>query len=274
VRLSENRFYSVVRGDELTTLQHAAYAPGSNHEAVLAQARARGIDGVVFGEVLDYQCDDELDDTDPETEDAVAGGPSVPESDVTGQRSQLQRSAEVAIAFKLVDARTGEVRAVRETRHQFSGASDLETTNLPSRGDVLDKLTDMCLEEFVELLAPHQIEKQMQLARAGWYGRDARLTREANRLAVQGDWDRARDLWQQAADRNPDCDSALFNLAIDATHRQQYAHAEELAMEAIRIRHTEQYADGLALIREYRSGFNSMQQQRDRRVLQAAATLR
>lgn len=272
-RLSDNRFYSVVDASELTTVQHAAYAPDPGNDALLAQARERGIDGVVFGEVTEYRWSDPVGGDAVNPSSTVSGASPEAGDSTVAAGVPLRRDASVAVTFRLVDARTGEIRAVKAAEHVYSSAADSTKTPLPSRDEVLTKLTAMCLDDFVEVLAPHQSESRIKLACGGWYGRDAADVRGGNRLAIRGDWDSARDRWEAVINRNAECDAALFNLAIDAAHRQQYSRAEELAMQAIRIRHTDQYASGLARIREYRTGYDAVAEQRDRRVLQAFATL-
>ena len=276
-RLWENRFYSLVDASELTPVQHAAYTPCQTDERLLHQARERGIDGVIVGEVVAYRCDDEIL---KESEIQLSEQSRAPASHERSplhvgftHRERIHREATVAVTFRLVDAQTGEVRASRETSHHFSGESPPDGTPLPPRGEVLTTLTDMCLDDFIAQLAPHQVECDVKLARGRWLGTVASDIRTGNRLAAAGDWDGARDRWQAAVDRNPECDAALFNLALDAVHRQQYAAAEDLAMRAIRLKHTDRYAEGLESIRQYRTGYEAVQQQRDSRVLQASSQL-
>jgi hypothetical protein len=264
-RLWDGRFYSLVDPAELESAQHAACPSLPTEEVVLALARDRGVDAVIFGEVREFHCDDhpvEVESDRSADEDANAGDMAA------------SREAVVAVTFRLLDTRTGEVRAAKDTSHRFQAQSGTGRPALPERDEVLAKLTKMCVNDFVEMLAPHQVERPIELASGGWYRRQAAEVRNGNRLAARGDWDAARDHWQSAVDQNGECDAALFNLAIDAAHRQQYARAEEPAMQAIRIRHMDRYAEGLERIRSYRNGYDAVQQQRDRRVLQASASSR
>ena len=213
-RLWDNRFYSVVDGSELTSVQHAAYVLDPGDESLLAQARERGIDGVVFGEVHEYRCEDQaLRDTSRQMLVGKHTSDNEPEAGHSlqpagsAQRDRLRREARVAVTFRLVDARTGDVRAAKETDHHFSGESGPDSS-LPPSSEVLADLTAQCLDDFVEVLAPHQSDITMKLACGGWYGRDAADVRSGNRLAGRGDWDAARDRWQVVIDRNAECDAA------------------------------------------------------------------
>ncbi len=271
-RLSVHQGYTVVDQSELMVVQHAACTTCPTESALLVQARERGLDGVIVGEVVAYRCDDDL--RDPATSSSATDRDKHSDAARPGlmQRGELRREATVAINFRLLDARTGEVRAEKETLHTFRCATGAESSQLPSRSLVLGELTNLCVNDFLELLAPYQEDCEMKLARAGWYGRTATSVRTGNRMAMQGNWDAARDHWQSAIDRDSHCDAALYNLALDAAHRQQYARAEDFAMQAIRLRHTDNYAEGLERIRQHRSGFDAVAEHRDRRVLQASAT--
>jgi hypothetical protein len=264
-RLAQQRGWELVDPEELSGVKHAACTSCPSEAALLAQARAAGVDGIIVGEVSDYECSDELLTASGERLDAAAAG---------DEQHELHREARVAITFRLVDARTGLTRATKETRHEERCTSQGGGDALPSRPLLLEELTDRCIADFLELLAPHQEDCRMKLARNRWYGPSSADIRGGNRLALQGDWDAARDRWQAAVARNDRCDAALYNLAIDAAQRQQYAEAEELAMRAIRLRHTETYAQGLERIRQSRSGHDAAAAHQDQRVLQASADFR
>jgi len=278
-RLWDNQFYRIVDQSEVVPVQHAAYVPETADDQVLARARERGIDGVVLGEVRAYRCEDEILRSSEfhlhDATDSAARGPEARGELHVGfsQQEQIRREATVTIALRLVDARTGEVRASREATHHFRGESTPGGPALPPRGEVLDQLMQMCLDEFIALLAPHEKECRVKLATSRWYSGEAGDVRAGNRLADDGDWDGARQRWQAALQRDPDADAALYNLAIDAARRRAYAEAEEYAMRAIRVRHTDGYARGLEQIRQQRTAHESVEQQRTQQVLQASALL-
>lgn len=276
-RLWDSRFYTLVDPAELAPVQHASLSPPAREEFVLRQAREAGVDAVILGEVLDYRCDDE-----PLTRTDSFFGRDSGRKFFERERLQVsliprdrvRREATVNIAFRLVDARTGEVRATRQCAHHFKEDLDVKDGELPPRGKVLNDLTEDCVAEFVELLAPHEASCQMRLARSEWPLPGAIDVRRGNRAALSGNWQSAREHWRKALEKNPNCDSALYNLAIDSASRQMYAEAEELAMQALQVEHCELYTLGLADIRRQRSEFESSLEQHDDRVLQAVATFR
>lgn len=283
-RLGDNRFYALVDPAEIAPVQHAVCAQAAGCDEWLRCARERGIDGVILGEVLEYRCEDTAvtrgeppSEEEPSADQPTGDEPTGSDSDRgrwpfgRSARERRQREASVAIAFRFVDAQTGEVRAAHQASRRYHAESAAAGEERPSRDDILHQLTQECLEEFLVLLAPQQVESQLLLARGKWYNRGAAAVREGNRLALQGDWDAARDLWLAAVARDGECDAALYNLAVDAARRLQYGEAEELAMRAIRTRHTDLYAQGLEQIRRYRTGYEAVEQQRNQRILQASA---
>lgn len=272
-RISNNRFYALVDQSDMAPPVHAACALTASDDQWLCCARERGVDGVIIGEVREYRCDDRV----------VAGGDASggPEDEAPAEHDrarwqaglrrpeQIHRDAVVTVAFRLVDAQTGEVRAAREASHRFHG-EESAAADLPSRSEVLAGLTRQCLDEFVEMLAPHQVSGELPLACTRWFCRTRQEVRTGNRHALSGDWDAARDAWQAALDQNADCDAALYNLALDAARRHLYGEAEDLAMRAIRVRHTDRYAQGLEQIRQFRTSYEAVEQQRNERVLHAS----
>jgi hypothetical protein len=273
-RLWENNFYNLVELSEASSVQHAAYTPCAQQDCLLREARQTGVDGVILGEVREYRCEDQvLQESEFLVHNEEGGKADGGEHLDVGfaRRDRVRREGTVTISFRLVDARTGEIRATREASHHYSGETGADDAPLPTRGEVLDTLVHSCVDEFVTMLAPHETESQARLARGRWLRGGSRELRAGNRAAETGVWDDARDHWQEALDRNPDCDAALYNLAIDSAHRQNYSDAEEYAMRALQLRHTTVYAEGLEQIRRHRASCEAAQQQRDHRVLQAAA---
>lgn len=273
-RLAENRFYHVVDPAQISPLRQASVTQ-IDEECLLGQARASGVDAVLMGEVRAYRCDDEML---ADAENSAGAGLSAAELSRDWltldfkHRGRIRRNAEVAIAFRLVDARTGEVRASRECSRTYNKLVRPDDESGPGRVDVLNELVDGCVQDFVDQLAPHENQCLMSLARGEWLRPGCLEVRKGNKAAIAGDWAAARQHWEVALELNPDCDSALYNLAIDAANHQQYSDAEDFAMQALRIEHCELYTDGLARIRSHRSDFESSIEQRDNRILQAAAS--
>lgn len=272
-QLWENEFYTIVDPAPLSReLQLASYEEGGIHDVnfheFLAPARAQGIDGVVMGEVVEYQCQDQQV---RRVGMAISSGGTPNRSGAGGIggefRENVVREGVVTISFRLIDVETGEIRAAHQVSHRYTGDSEVVAGKLPSQAEVLDGLTQKCLEEIVEMLAPHEATCRIQLATCDVWTRGRRDVKEGNRHAIEGDWELAEKQWQAAVDKEPRNHAALFNLAVAADHRHDYAAAEEFAMQALRLQHKTCYTSGLDTIRSHRGAAEKSEEQRDARAV-------
>lgn len=273
--LWENEFYTLVDRSELQPVMQVGFdSAGSNDvKSLIDPAKAAGIDGLIVGDVVEYRCDDRVfESTDfrflnRSKEDADG------EEDVNGfglsQKQTLQREATVTIAFRLVDVNTGEVRASKRVSKHFEGRLVDGQGELPPSGAILDDLLTQCVDEIVQMLAPHSVPCSMKLATSDWLTRGRRHVARGIKAAEKGDWKTARDEWLAALEENPENDAALFNLALAAAADAKYEQAEEYAMQALRLRHKPCYAKGVEEIRRHRTAFEEASQQRDARIVPA-----
>jgi len=277
-QLWQNEFYTVVDRSELShELQLAAFEQSEEkshrYHEFLAPARNKGIDGVIMGEVREYRCEDKH--VRRTSFSASNGGGMIGSNRAMGTgiglefRENLVREAVVTMAFRLVDVETGEIRASREVSHKLSEERELASGKQVSQSEVLNRLTQECLDEIVGMLAPHEATSQIQLAVCDVWTKGRRDVKEGNQQAVRGNWEQAEHHWQTALQIEPNNHAALFNLAIAADHRHEYAVAEELAMQALRLQHKTCYTEGLDKIRTHRNATEKAAEQRDARVATA-----
>jgi hypothetical protein len=277
-QLGENQFYSVVDRTELSQqIQMASFSPGKQNEigSVVDAARSSKIDGVVLGEVLAYRCEDRHErNTRLKFDRAQAADRERLFDHRPGLevREDLVRDATVAMAFRLVEVKTGEVRASRQVSHQYEGRLENGVGKLPEPEEILAQLSQQCLSDIVDMLAPHQSSTQMELARCDVWTKGRQDVKEGILYAEKGDWDEAELRWLKAVEENPKNHAALFNLAIAADQRQCYDLALEFAMRALRLQHSDCYAKGVSLIRAHRSSHEKSQDQRDAQVVNEAET--
>lgn len=175
-------------------------------------------------------------------------------------------TAEVRLDFQLIDTTTGEVLASREMTRS-APSDDGEKTKATTL--LLYRLLDDCVGEFVTELEPRQTDSTIELADGSWYTLNGSLVRRGVRLARRGRWQQAEDAWNRALAHNAHDDAALFNLAVASAQTGDYGAAEDFAMEALRIRHTECYAAGLEQIRSLRTAREEVEQQMRTAVLPA-----
>jgi len=266
-RLWKNEFYTVIdRSDVSGNVLPATYQQTGDLSQVLIPAKNAGVDGVILGEVVEYRCED-----DKAQSTAVNFGSSEHENHHGTHRDSgfgfeqhqtLTRQGTVTIAFRLVDSRTGEVRASERISHHFDGQVVDGVGTIPSRGEVLDNLTQLCLDDIVAMLAPHEVECRVQFGSCDVWTKGRRPVQQGIILARRGDWEEAEERWENALEMNAENHAAIFNLALVAAHKRNYEEAETLAMKAIRIQHKSCYAAGLETIRNHRDDFEETEHQR------------
>lgn len=267
-RLWDNEFYALVDPSNLAPVRMAAATDtGANVQPAdyLDSARSHEVDGLLIGDVIEYRCDDQvLTNTDMHVgSDHTADRRSGVDVGVSHQQT-IHREATVAIAFRLVEVGTGKVRATRKTMHNFQGDLVPGQGTIPTSGEVLDELTERCVDEFVATLAPHEVELQLTLARSHWVQRGQALVGKGNDFARRGRWEEAIAAWKQALEANPANDAALYNLAIGHAAEHDYCQAEDFAIQAMNVRLKSLYSDGLEQIRGLASDHEKTLRQRQR----------
>lgn len=193
---------------------------------VLAAARHADIDAVLTGTIVE-------ESVEP-SQSSVFG--------LIAHRSSSQKT--MIVDYRLIDTRSGETLT-----HDRVVCNQSEVKQLAGRSSE-DLLIQLCGAEVVSNLTPQVGNCQTALANCSWMQRGGRLVRQGTRSAEQGDWEKAQDAWEAALNVNPRNDAAIFNLALAAASRGEFADAEVLALEAIRIRHCDCYEQGLGLIRQ------------------------
>jgi tetratricopeptide (TPR) repeat protein len=239
-RLAEEQGCLVADATELGQAVIAAgYPAGEPAELpqILADAQSAGVDRMIIGEVLERHC--------AERSGGFNGGTTI-------------HAGAVRIAFRLVDAKTGSVRVEREIGRR----AERRVADGGSADDLLRELTEEAVDEFVAALLPRPEAAQVELAVGDWYTPGGWGVRRGARLARQGAWDEAVLAWERVLSRHPDSDAALFNLAIAAGQRQDFCAAEDYAMQALRLRHTDCYARGLEQLRQFQADYDRIERLR------------
>lgn len=254
-RLGRSRQFEVLENANLDRIQQVAHSDAAGECRMLRHAREAGIDAVVIADVVATECRDEP--LQPRLRERLRF-----RNEIRRNGQPLQRTASVTINFRLLDTQTGEVRYEEEITRTTSQTG----ADLPTEDELLATLAGECADEFANALTPHETSGTIELARGPAFGLVGGLIRSGNRSAAAGDWVAAETQWRAALEQSPECDAALYNLAIAAAQRRDYAAAEDLAMEALRIEHSEVYAKGLAGIRRDRTGFEASRRPREDRM--------
>ncbi len=231
-QLFENKYYQIVDQAELARVRPVLTKEGlPDLAAALEAARVIGVDAVLCGQVVSYNVLDDLQ-TDHHLE--LGGSTSKSKSGDSSSgvgvgldsTQTLTREASVSVAVKLIDARTGELRAARQFAHTFHGKRVNGQGDLPPREAILTKLLNECSQDVVSMIAPHYRQQEVTLG-TQYYGKGLKEVRGGNKLAARGNWREAENFWQAAVRDRPENHAAQFNLALAAEARQDYPTAKQ-----------------------------------------------
>lgn len=210
-------------------------------DQVLIAARQADIDAVLTGTIVS-------EETEPLPSDKRVSWGFSPKS------PPVRNS--MTVEYRLIDTRTGET--LTQNRIICHGQ---ESQTLSE--DSSNSLIQRCGLEVVSGLTPQRENCSMALANCRWTVQGAHSVRRGVRAAERDDWDSAVTHWQDALKANPQNDAAIFNLALAAASQNDFEKAEELALEAIRIQHSDCYESGLERIRKQRSQSETASQPRE-----------
>lgn len=230
-QLFENKYYQIIDQAELARVRPVLRPDGSPDVAAALEAgRVIGVDVLLTGQVVSYNVLDDLQ-TDHHLE--VGGSTSKGKGGTSSglgigldSTQTLFREASVSVAVKLIDVRTGELRAARQFAHTFNGKRVNGQGDLPARDAILTKLLNECSHDVVRMIAPHYLKQEVVLAKQ-FYGAGLNEVRTGNKLATQGNWREAEQHWQAVAKSHPQNHQAHFNLALAAEARQDYPAARQ-----------------------------------------------
>ncbi|QEG38834.1 hypothetical protein UC8_07920 [Roseimaritima ulvae] len=199
---------------------------------LLALARQAGVDWLLMGEIM--------------TDGRPARQASVLPED-------LQKAASPPLADRLADrlAVVWRLYDVSVARPVADRAVVVDGALLAERYPDLESspagLSTAAGREAWRLVTPGIEATDVQLARP-WTRPGSRLVREANTLAVAGDWPAAAQRWQQVLAAHQGQHAAVHNLAIAAAAAQDFSKARRQIREALQMRDCKHYRQTAAWI--------------------------
>lgn len=254
-QLWENGHYQLVNQSELGQAAPVASPQGGppNVQAALEAARAMGVDAVLTGRVVSYDVSDDVFRSHrfEVVDDDYRDKPNNVAKNFFGvgfeSNETLNREGSVSLAFRLVDARTGQIRAARQTAHSFNGQMINGEGDLPGRQSLLTDLLHECTSDVVVMLAPHREYMTASLSEP-YFVKGSSDVRRGNKLASNGDWQGAERCWEAALEMDPENHAAIHNLAVARETRHDYHGAQQLLSKALKIKNAGLYAKSLKRI--------------------------
>ncbi len=147
-----------------------------------------------------------------------------------------------AVAYQVLDVRTGAVLADGEAKETFRGEFNEEESGATSSSKVAAQLVREASKKTAEQLVPSRQTREVELAGA-LMGKGAGAVRAGNRLAKQGKWQRAITQWQTAVNENPECHAAHYNLGLAQESQGNLMQAKQHYQQALAIEQEELYAE-------------------------------
>ena len=240
---SNSGAYTIVSASSLPLIRTVSSSDGELPlDQILAAARQADIDAILVGTI--------------DSQDAPEGG----DSRSLRSAKPAGPDSSMTLTYRLIDTRTGEILS----QNQVVCLESDSKSKAQREGHASQTLIQRCGHEVVSQLTPQPGDCSIALATGSWMERGGFWVRRGVRAAEKGEWDEATRAWETALEKAPENHAAIFNLALASASKQKFAKAEELALEAIRIQHSDCYEKGLAQIREQRSQFENASQQRGR----------
>jgi len=232
-RLDANIFYTVVPGAPGVGADDA----GGKNAAWRAWVKKEGVDGILGGTVREADVDTDWDyerkkkkvERDGKTYTKVKRIPIV------------HRTARLRVAATLFDAKTGE----RLSHEEYAEDSDSrargrdQVRRMPDENDMIERLVDRVADRVMRGLVPHLMGEKLRLA-------EDKDCAEGNKLARNGDWGAAQDLWKSVVAANPRNHVAYYNLGIAAEVAKRYNEAADYYRKAVKIDGRKRYRKALA----------------------------
>lgn len=215
--------------------------------ALQAEARRRGYNYLLFGEILVYPSDSapvglgatqmsegtqSSDDTSMST--GITG--TVSEGDESTLR--LKQGDRVVVSWRLLDV-----------------AAQIDRGGTPVSLDVREDAADS--EAFIdelaanswELLLPHITQVKTTLVRPRLMLGSTDVRRGVE-LAQRGQWREAEAIWQKVVEDHPRNHAALHNLAMAMVARQEFGKAKRFAQQALRYHRSSTYESSVVWIEQ------------------------
>ena len=169
----------------------------------------------------------------------------------------IKRYCMVTVTFAMDDINTGKVLATESLTREYDSETDKKSgaggigkmlgvggDKLPPTAQVISRLIEQCVSEFVAMISPHEVVVTEQLAK----GR-SKLVGTGNKLAVAGEYAEALDCYLEAIEENADDHGAMFNAGVMHEAMRELKKAEGFYHRAYRIEPKQRYISARKRVR-------------------------
>lgn len=193
--------------------------------ALLAEARKKGLDFLLLGEILERR-DSAVSQPAPARDD------SAPPTVATPDR--------LTVSWRLIDVGESQLAGGIPVTVTAGSAAELHPDLAMLDLDAEQLLATAAARETWRLFAPHIRRVRVDLAKPRLVPGSAAV-RRGNDHAAALRWDAAERHWKGVLERHPHNHAALHNLALSAAARQDFVRARSLAQQALRLHRSRSY---------------------------------
>jgi len=158
----------------------------------------------------------------------------------------------IDIPLVVANIKTGKTLATVSATREYDSEEDQKSGSqsvgralgfggdkVPPTDQVVSKLIDQCVAEFLGKISPHEVVVTEKLAKGS--GKTKKVVETGNKLAVAGDYAEALDLYLAAIAANSEDHGAAFNAGLMYEQQGSLQKAEEMYDKAFRMDPKEQY---------------------------------
>ncbi len=219
-------------------------------DTVVKLGQLAGAQALIHGRVSMYECREKMD-TQRFQEKGKKNRPG--EVHITITR---QATSRVVCFFQVSDVSTGQIVVgdkVDKTSYRETYATDADPPNIDHEL-LLREAREAVIQDFMQTLAPHEVEVRLNVFADG----DIPSLEQGNGFAETGDWERARECYQEALDSlTPDLEPyrymPLFNMGVALTYLKRFDEAKKSLDEAYSLYPDRMIQDQLYQTKSYRS---------------------
>ncbi|MFO7888981.1 MAG: DUF6340 family protein [bacterium] len=271
-KLIESNHFDIIEREKINRVleeQNMGMSGVMDEETAVEIGKVLGVDGMIFGEVTQYEVSPDKEITQKvkkkkftgkyrtvEKKDKKAGKTKkVKEKiyeDVWVDETHYVRQGDVAVNFRVVNVKTGQLLAAysdsksynSQDEKGFLAAVSNSPDKLKPKSDILRDLSEEVCTNFAHMIAPHYMYEKRYIEPGK--GNIA----VGKKFAEQGLWPEAQQAWQEAVMNMPQESAGYYNLGLSYEVQGNLVRAEELYKQAVNLQQKDRYMESLARIRK------------------------
>jgi len=269
--LLETGYYEILEREKINRIleeKNMALSGIVDDQTAVQVGSLLGVDALIFGDVTTYEIEPDKKITKKVKEKKHTGKYQwVQEKDKkTGQvktvkkeiiedvwvdKSYWVRKGTVAINFRVVNVKTGQLLAAYSDSKSYDSSKERrsifslsDNNSLKPKGEILNNLSRAICNTFAKKIAPYYVnEKRIIESGEGNIG-------FGKKFAESGLWPEAIEAWQQAVKEMPDEPAAFYNLGLGFEVQGDLDKAEKAYKIAVKLEAKKMYMEALTRIRQ------------------------